>query len=339
MKAPSIHLSEPITAMVVEERVSKTWSASAASMQGWRRTHEDAHLISSTREGSQSSGIFAVFDGHGGKGAALKSREVFEELCVPLMDNCALDSKTAQDEFSKIFLNADERLRSELPIEDKSGTTVAAVVVTQTDSNYCIHMAHAGDSRILVCSGGELYASEDHKPGRADEMARILAAGGSVAPAPFNSPTMRIDGNLAVSRGLGDFQFKSLEQPRLSKVSPMPEVQTVSAAIGDWVLLACDGIFDVFSNVEVRDFIATRLCGNEVVDGGKVLTELFKRCLEKGSRDNCTATLIQLQHGGIVKSQERSLDVGGYYMTQNGEVLRSYRKFFRAEGFQVPARG
>ena len=43
--------------------------------------------------------------------------------------------------------------------------------------------------------------SEDHKPNNAEELERIHNAGGTVS-------MKRVDGDLAVSRSLGDFQYK-----------------------------------------------------------------------------------------------------------------------------------
>ena len=62
-----IYLSEPEKTKHVEVGANEDLklSYSAVSMQGWRRTQEDAHLIDVDKE--NCIGIFGVFDGHGGK--------------------------------------------------------------------------------------------------------------------------------------------------------------------------------------------------------------------------------------------------------------------------------
>jgi len=69
-------------------------------------------------------------------------------------------------------------------------------------------------------------------------------------------------GNLALSRALGDFIFKrnADKQPEEQVVSALPDV-TVKAINEDWefVLIACDGIWDVLSNEEVLKFVRTRI--------------------------------------------------------------------------------
>ena len=63
--------------------------------------------------------------------------------------------------------------------------------------------ANAGDSRCVMGTNHTAKAmSEDHKPNNAAELKRIELAGGKVH-------WKRIDGDLAVSRGFGDFQYKT----------------------------------------------------------------------------------------------------------------------------------
>lgn len=62
--------------------------------------------------------------------------------------------------------------------------------------------ANAGDSRAVASiNGNAVPLSRDHKPTLKDERERIEAAGGWVE---FN----RVNGQLALSRALGDFMFK-----------------------------------------------------------------------------------------------------------------------------------
>lgn len=53
----------------VSEESGLQLSYSAVSMQGWRRTQEDAHLVNVNLPNQTS--LFGVFDGHGGKEIAL----------------------------------------------------------------------------------------------------------------------------------------------------------------------------------------------------------------------------------------------------------------------------
>jgi hypothetical protein len=61
------YLSSPITDKEEEAGAADTAAGrlhwGIVSMQGWRRTMEDAHTVSVCEE----HGLFGVFDGHGGR--------------------------------------------------------------------------------------------------------------------------------------------------------------------------------------------------------------------------------------------------------------------------------
>ena len=124
----------------------------------------------------------------------------------------------------------------------------------------------------------------------------FLQAGGFVE---FN----RVNGNLALSRALGDFAFKTKPELAAEKqiISPEPEV-VVREITEDlqFVVLACDGIWDVLSNQEVADFVIHRLA--QGLEPELICEELMTRCLASDSSmgglgcDNMTVILICFLH-------------------------------------------
>ena len=85
--------------------------------------------------------------------------------------------------------------------QDQSGSTSVMTLIAPTH----IVCANTGDSRAVLSRNGEVIElSHDHKPYNDEEKARIEAAGGQVK---FN----RVNGDLAVSRALGDFVYKRCE--------------------------------------------------------------------------------------------------------------------------------
>lgn len=155
--------------------------------------------------------------------------------------------------------------------EGDSGTTACVVIVAPQ----WVVCANAGDSRAVFSKHGNkaVPLSYDHKPDDEEEERRIRAAGGYVAGG-------RVEGDLAVSRGLGDFRFKDMStvlagadgsqnnpnrqkeqgvgMPGEQKVSPVPDViiQNRSADKDEFILLACDGIWDVQTNHEAVKMVA-----------------------------------------------------------------------------------
>ena len=81
--------------------------------------------------------------------------------------------------------------------------------------------------------------SEDHKPQLEAEKNRITAAGGFV---DFG----RVNGNLALSRAIGDFEFKKGAElpPESQIVTAFPDVEEHELTDEDeFLVLACDGEF------------------------------------------------------------------------------------------------
>ena len=74
-----VYLSTPHTAVHAESGSGNGLTYSAGEMQGWRKTMEDAHIA------DVDSGVFAVFDGHGGKAVAkfAQTRFVRELTSLP----------------------------------------------------------------------------------------------------------------------------------------------------------------------------------------------------------------------------------------------------------------
>lgn len=83
--------------------------------------------------------------------------------------------------------------------ESFAGCTATTMLVTQTE----IYCANAGDSRTVLSRGKTAVPlSEDHKPDDALERKRIYNANGFVEDG-------RVNGMLALSRALGDFEYKN----------------------------------------------------------------------------------------------------------------------------------
>jgi len=237
--------------------------------------------------------LFSVMDGHGGDEAANE----LHKLLPQKMDVNSLPDMSNVREISDAvigrFIETDAELRRRLPSEEDctAGATCTAALVSSSDEKWNIILANAGDSRSIVIrkADGSFVATEDHKPDNSTERERVERAGGFVSHDNFGPA--RVDSNLAVSRAFGDFKYKSVHsEPEDQKISCVPDIQHVVAANGDFILLCCDGIYDVMSSEECVEFVL----GHEASDLGILCADLIKLVLEKGSKDNCSAMICQL---------------------------------------------
>lgn len=107
----------------------------------------------------------------------------------------------------------------------------------------------------------------------------------------------RVEGNLALSRAFGDFEFKSNEDlpPNQQMVIACPDVTIVERnEADDFVVLACDGIFDVMPNSELIKFIGTQLAKTNNLK--KICNHVVDICLKKVSNLTHACTIISLSY-------------------------------------------
>lgn len=122
-------------------------------------------------------------------------------------------------------------------------------------------MANAGDSRCVLCRDGQaVELSLDHKPEDEPEMERIVKAGGKV------TADGRVNGGLNLSRALGDHAYKQNADlpPQEQMISALPDVRhiTIEPERDEFMVLACDGIWNFMSSQDVIQFIRARLTQN-----------------------------------------------------------------------------
>nr|XP_060610371.1 protein phosphatase 1B isoform X1 [Anolis sagrei ordinatus] len=267
-----------------------------SSMQGWRVEMEDAHTaVVGIPHGLEDWSFFAVYDGHAGSRVAnycsnhllehITSNEDFRgteqpsSTLEPSVENVKSGIRTG-------FLKIDEYMRNFSDLRngmDRSGSTAVGVMISPEH----IYFINCGDSRAVLYRNGQVcFSTQDHKPCNPREKERIQNAGGSVM-------IQRVNGSLAVSRALGDYDYKCVDGkgPTEQLVSPEPEVyEIVRAEEDEFIVLACDGIWDVMSNEELCEFVKSRL---EVSDDlEKVCNWVVDTCLHKGSRDNMSIVLV-----------------------------------------------
>lgn len=139
----------------------------------------------------------------------------------------------------------------------------------------------ACDNSTIEC----IALSEDHKPDNFLESKRIMEAGGIIRQKYASHPKTQI--SLATSRSFGDHMLKQQKLKSPDIISNIPDIKSVERTENDnFIFVACDGIWDVFSNLEVCNFISN----NNTTD---VLEKLFDESLIRSSKDNMSAILIK----------------------------------------------
>lgn len=294
----------------------------AESDQGLVRLHNEdrVSVIQKVRRRDEAEdkdcAMFGLFDGHGGGGCADFLKEELLGM-VARSGGFASDMKRALLEG---FLQAETRFISQARLSRDVSGACAIVAVLQSDR---VTVANLGDSRALLAhtDGSCEQMSRDHKPESLGERERILRAGGRVYRLRTCSQVEFLDvngssqlgqrdtsfgpfrvepGGLSVARSIGDVRAKDARlggNPQC--LSSEPEVTEFplrhSAA---FLLLACDGVFDVLSNESVcataREslrFSATNEL-DEKTACSKASLAVIEEAKRRKSRDNLTVVLV-----------------------------------------------
>ncbi|SCU89080.1 LAMI_0D12332g1_1 [Lachancea mirantina] len=244
-------LSNPIIDKELDNGGDIMTAFGLCAMQGWRMSMEDAHVCLPKVKGVNKDHIayYAVFDGHGGASVA----EFCGERAAEVLEaqKHVKEGKYARG-LIDAFIGLDiEILKDAVLRNDHSGCTATAVVISAEQRQ--VVCANAGDSRTVLAREGRAKAlSYDHKPTLVGERSRIVAADGFVE-------MERVNGNLALSRAIGDFEFKSNHNlpPHEQIVTCVPDVvaHDLDFAKDEFVVLACDGIWDCLSSQDCVDLI------------------------------------------------------------------------------------
>ena len=148
-----------------------------------------------------------------------------------------------------------------------------------------LFIANGGDCRAIMNSNE--VAKEitvDHKPSLQREHDRIKEVGGFVTFNPNDAP--RVNGMLAVSRGLGDFFL-------YPKFTWVPDIYVTHINDNNnFLIMASDGLWDTMSNKDVNDIFISLIVKNNNIITKQVLEEAARECMkiaqQRGSQDNIT---------------------------------------------------
>ncbi|KAF4998015.1 hypothetical protein FGRMN_3467 [Fusarium graminum] len=275
------------------------------------------------------NGYFAIFDGHAGTFAAdwcgKKLHIILEDIIrrnpnalIPEVLDQAFTAADAQLEKLPLknsgctaavaVLRWEDRAsndraaiksaRPEEPVEmDKANDGMLSDEATKATPSKgrgngrqrVLYTANVGDARIILCRGGKaLRLSYDHKGSDEVEGKRIAAAGGLI----LNN---RVNGVLAVTRALGDAYMKKLVTGH-----PYTTETVIQPDSDEFIIIACDGIWDVCSDQEAVDLV------RNVEDPVSASKQLVDYALNRFSTDNLSCMVVRLD-----QNKEAAVEIEG----------------------------
>lgn len=245
-----------------------------------RKQNEDRHVCTSELIHDNAVAYFGVYDGHGGARVAEYLSQSLHGAIFERMRNSPRDMKNC---LTDAFIEADDEIFQK---QMESGSTAISLLVQGSKAV----VAAVGDSQAVLCTRGRaLNYCSPHTPNSPGERDRILAANGKISEG-------RIFGFLGVSRAFGDNDFKTGRGEYKNRfngdlVIATPEVVEHDISKHDeFIVLACDGLFDVMSPQQVVDFVHKKLVQHGQVQ--HACEELVSHAINIGSQDNVTAVIV-----------------------------------------------
>lgn len=149
-------------------------------------------------------------------------------------------------------------------------------------------VANAGDCRaVLSRYGVAIEMSKDHRPCCDSERTRVESLGGFIDDGYLN-------GQLGVTRALGNWHIKGLKEEFGERVGPLsaePELKLITLTKEDeFLIIGSDGIWDVFRSQNAVDFARRRL--QEHNDAKLCCKEVVEEAIKRGATDNLTVVIV-----------------------------------------------
>ncbi|KAL3531558.1 hypothetical protein ACH5RR_010880 [Cinchona calisaya] len=140
---------------------------------------------------------------------------------------------------------ADLALADDRNVSSSSGTTALTALIF----GRLLMLANAGDCRAVLCRKGQaIDMSQDHRPSYASEHRRVEEPGGLIDDGYLN-------GVLSVTRALRDWDMK-LPRGSASPLIAEPEFrQIVLTEDDEFIIIGCDGIWDVMSSQQAVSLV------------------------------------------------------------------------------------
>ena len=260
--------------------------------------------------------FFGLYDGHGGKGCSYYLKDYMHQNIKEFSE---LGVKLGINETEENF-KREEGINENGEIKDSSGS---CGIILMIKDHKCI-IANVGDSRMVIFKNGKIFfTTEDHKPDSPVEKKRIEQAGGKIYQTPSLFPLFQngkqieipwrvLPGRLSVSRTFGDIEAKDEKFGGMKNVVvALPDIKELE--INDeynFIVIGCDGIFDVLTNEELLECVKIVLKEKKMTEYindddvhelcGEFAAMIIKSALAKDSFDNVSCIVIAINLNGLL---------------------------------------
>ncbi|EST08684.1 Protein phosphatase 2C (PP2C)-like domain protein [Kalmanozyma brasiliensis GHG001] len=300
----------PLAALTPEKKAESSKEGQSGSKEGEQQPSSKTLLQPTRQDGAVKIGgsADALTKSSSSTAAPTGSADAgWDELItrIPPPDTLTTTPLSISERLTLAWLVADRQIQSN-PTLDVGGSTASVALLHSLDlpstpfysaTHLALHVAHVGDTRMLLCSasdGKAIPLTSYHHPDDRSESERLRKMGAGMITDSFGEA--RWMGALANTRAFGDSRFKKVG------ITVEPEIwtQVIRGEDYGFVIGFSDGVGGVMSDQEVVD-----LCR-----GAKHPSQAAQSVLsfaeELGAQDNCTVMVIPLKGWGKVGGQDKT---------------------------------
>ncbi|SCM06779.1 protein phosphatase PPM1, putative [Plasmodium chabaudi adami] len=256
----------------------------------------------------------AIYDGHNGENAV----NIIQKLLHIHVYSYYINGNSICNALKYGFQRMDEHLckKSANSRENNhSGFSSGSTACVSVILNNMVYIANIGDSRCVLSKNGRaVVITVDHKASiNKKEEQRIINSGGILDEEGY------LGGCLGVCRGFGSFDKKTNE--KLKGLICEPDIFQIKLTDDDeFLIICCDGIFDVMTSQEAVNTVRTSLVENN--DPNVAAEALCQLAYKRKSLDNLSVVIIIFQNPEHKKKENISANA---YTGQTGRFRRRIR--------------
>lgn len=285
---------------------------------GLRDSNEDVerYLLNLSPEGYvvknryAAADFFVICDGHGGKEVADFIAPNLEKYFMEQTSKYPLKYPLSIKYIKTVYNTLQAKLCEHSKHIAKYCGCTALVVVIYLDSRNerNVQVINIGDCRAVLSRGGlAMPLSIDHKPSWPDEKIRIDGVNlkhNTNKQVTFTGGDFRI-GDLSVSRAFGDLD-------NTPHVTHTPDIYNYRlTSIDEFIIIACDGVWDVLRNEEAINFVRDHRTDNHIklyniknvyppttksYNSKNIAEKLADYAIARGSTDNVSIIIVFLNN-------------------------------------------
>ncbi|KAK1643142.1 hypothetical protein QYE76_060947 [Lolium multiflorum] len=263
--------------------------AMIARRTGQKLPMEDVSCYKYPLAGAEQFGLFGIFDGHGGDGAAKAASRILPENVANILSQ--------QETIEGVLTcgNASDVLRCAFSLTEAAlnhqyeGCTATALLIWFDKNRDCFaQCANLGDSAcIMNVDGNPVAMTEDHRVVSTTERERIAKLG-----PPLKDGESRICG-LNLCRMLGD-KFLKEQDPRFSSEPYVSPVVHITKSCSAFALIASDGLWDVISAKRAAQLVLEYKERNkdQILSADRVAEHVLSEARNLRTKDNTSVIFV-----------------------------------------------